>query len=601
MNRFWIASAGIVLLSGCVLRSPDPEKIGKAQAFLDVYTRQYLKLSAEAAEAEWRLNTRIVEGDKSNAQRVEVAQGALADFTGSVRVIEKARTHLEEARHLHPLQEAQLRAILYQAADNPQTVPDLVRTRIKAEAQQTETLFGFPFEIDGKPVTANDIDRVLTESNNEAERLQAWEASKEVGTHLKPGLAELVELRNATVQALDYDNYFQYQVSEYDMTVAEMMGLMGRLLRELRPLYRELHTMARYELAEKFGAEEVPDLIPAHWLPNRWGQSWASMVTVEGFDLDSALAAKQPEWLIRQAERFYISLGFDPLPASFWDKSSLYPLPAGADFKKNNHASAWHMDLQDDVRCLMSVEPNSRWYETTHHELGHIYYYMAYTDPDVPPLLREGANRAFHEAIGSLLGMASMQKSFVQGLGLIPEEAESDEIQALLKEALDFIVFLPFSAGTMTHFEHDLYATDLPIEQYNQRWWEYVAKFQGIAPPRPRGEEFCDAASKTHINNDAAQYYDYALSFIILHQFHAHIAKAFLQQDPRNTNYFGNREIGDFLHGVLKLGATRDWRKVMKESVGGPISAQAILEYFAPLMNHLKQVNAGRTHSLPEF
>ncbi len=296
------------------------------------------------------------------------------------------------ASALNDLQVRQLKAILYAAARNPQTKPELVTARIKADAAQTEALFGFDFKIDGKSVSTNEIDRILEEENKEQVRLAAWNSSKEVGKGLKKGLANLVSLRNETVQALGYKDFFQYQVSDYGMTVPEMMELMRRFARELRPLYRELHTWARYRLAKKFG-KEVPDLLPAHWLPNRWGQSWSSMVKVEGFDLDGVLSSFKPEKLVRQAEDFYVSLGFEALPRSFYERSSLYPLPQGTSYKKNNHASAWHMDLEEDVRCLMSVEPNANWWETTHHELGHIYYYIEYTSPYVPPLLREGANR----------------------------------------------------------------------------------------------------------------------------------------------------------------------------------------------------------------
>jgi peptidyl-dipeptidase A len=184
------------------------------------------------------------------------------------------------------------------------------------------------------------------------------------------------------VQELGYDDYFQYQVSEYDMSTEEMLALNRRFLEELWPLYRELHTWARYELPERYGAE-VPDLLPAHWLPNRWGQSWSAPVSVEGLDLEVALADRDTEWLVRQGEDFFVSLGFDPLPASFYEKSSMYPLPPDAEYKKNNHASAWHMDLGDEMRSLMSVVPTEYWWTTVHHELGHIFYYQAYSRPEV--------------------------------------------------------------------------------------------------------------------------------------------------------------------------------------------------------------------------
>jgi len=598
--KYFLLSILLALLCSCTQPVVQSELVNEVDSFLASYTETYLGLQAKSAEADWSLNTKIVDGDSSNSKAYEEAEGKVAEFTGSVEVIEKARRYLAGRAGLNDLQARQLKAILYAAARNPQTKPGLVKARIKADAAQTEALFGFDFKIDGKSVTTNEIDRILEEEDDEQVRLAAWNSSKEVGKGLKKGLAGLVSLRNQTVQALGYKDFFQYQVSDYGMTVPEMMAQMRRFARELRPLYRELHTWARYRLAKKFG-KDVPELLPAHWLPNRWGQSWGSMVKVEGFDLDGTLSSFKPERLVRQAEDFYVSLGFEPLPGSFYKRSSLYPLPEGTAYKKNNHASAWHMDLQKDVRCLMSVEPNARWWETTHHELGHIYYYIEYTSPRVPPLLREGANRGFHEAIGSLLGLASMQKGFLQGRGLVPADARVDEIQTLLKEALDFVVFIPFSTGTMTHFEHDLYAAALPVSSYNERWWKYAAEFQGISPPVERGEEFCDAASKTHINNDAAQYYDYAISYILLHQFHRHIARKILGQEPRNTNYYGNKKIGAFLGSILKLGATRDWRTVLQESIGEDISAEAMLDYFEPLLQYLRKENAGRRHTLGDI
>jgi len=246
----------------------------------------------------------------------------------------------------------------------------------------------------------------------------------------------------------------------------------------------------------------------------------------------------------------------------------------------------------------MSVLPNEYWYETTHHELGHIYYFMLYTNPDVPPLLREGANRAFHEAIGSMLGMAAMQKPFLQHLDLISADVETDEMQTLLKEALNYAVFIPFGAGTMTQFEHELHSKNLPKDQYNVKWWELVKANQGIVPPTDRGEEFCDASSKTHINNDAAQYYDYALANILLFQIHNHIAKNILNEDPHATNYYGRKDIGEFLKKILSPGASVDWRKLTKDTLGEDISTKGMLEYFEPLMDYLKKKNEGRTHTI---
>ncbi len=597
MSRILAFTLILAMIVACQV--PDRDLQTEVGTFLDTYTARFVELSYASEQAEWESNTRIVEGDDGNRRRTEAANNALAAFTGSRENIEQIQGFLESRSELAPLQVRQLEAALYLAADNPQTVPELVARRIAAEAAQTENLFGFDFRLDGQPVTPNAIDGLLDQSDDPAERRKVWEVSKEVGVELKDGLAELVELRNGTVRALGYDDFFHYQVSDYGMTVDEMMELNKRFVEELWPLYRELHTWARYELAPRYGAE-VPELLPAHWLPNRWGQDWAPLVTVEGLDLDGALADKDAEWVVKQAEEFYVSLGFDPMPQSFWERSSLYPLPADAGYKKNNHASAWHLDLGDDVRSLMSVEPDEGWWMTTHHELGHIYYYMSYSRPEVPVLLRRGANRGFHEAIGYLLGNASLQKPFLAARGLIAADAQSDDVRKLLKEALDSVVFIPWASGTMTHFEHDLYAAGLAKDEYNQRWWQYVRDFQGITPPAERGEEYCDAASKTHINDDPAQYYDYAISYILLHQFHAHIARNLLGEDPHQANYFGRREVGEYLAGILELGGTRDWRELMREKVGEQISAEAMLAYFEPLREYLRAENEGRTYTLPE-
>lgn len=605
MKNYLLSFLAIILIGfvACKTESNPAEvtpEQKEAQAFLDTYTTEYVKLYYASAEASWKTNTEIKEGDTLNAYNSRIADEAMTAFTGSVANIEATKKFLGMKDKLTPLQVRQLEVILYNAGSDPQTVAELVKEKIVASIAQTEKLFGYTFKLNGKNVTTNEIDEILRTETDLKKRLAAWESSKEVGKELKAGLVNLRRLRNSTVQALDYPDYFSYQVSDYGMKTPEMMEMMQRLNQELRPLYRELHTYARYELAKKYGVKEVPDYLPAHWLPNRWGQDWSPMLEVKGINVDSVLATKSPEWIVKAGESLYKSIGFPALPESFWSKSNLYPYPVDSTLKKNNHASAWHLDLDKDVRSLMSVEPNSEWFETSNHELGHIYYYIAYSTPEVPPVLRGGANRAFHEALGSMMGMAAMQKPYLVGQGLVPADAKTDSIQILLKEALNFAVFIPFAAGTMSEFEKALYADNLPENEFNKKWWDLAKKYQGIVPPSDRGEVYCDAASKTHINDDAAQYYDYALSYVILFQLHQHIAEKILHQPPTATNYFGNKDVGAFINTIMASGATKDWREVMKNATGEEMNAKAIVRYFEPLMNWLKEQNKGRTYTLPE-
>ncbi|MBM4166031.1 MAG: M2 family metallopeptidase [Ignavibacteria bacterium] len=565
--------------------------------FLNMYNTTYPKLYAISSEADWKASTDVT--DEHTGQQVG-ANGVLAAFQGSEYVINKCKEFLKQKDKLDAMTRKQLETILRSAALYPGTIPDVVAARVEAESKQGAVLnsFEFHYEKKGEPVkivTPNQLDDILSSSTDLTERKHAWEVSKQTGAALKPGLLQLQSIRNRVATEMGYNSFFDLQVSGYEMSVPEMMTTMKQFNTELKPLYEQLHCWTKNKLAEKF-KQPVPKKIPAHWLGNRWSQAWPGIV--EGVDLNAMFKEKKPEWFIQQAEKFYVSLGMKQLPKTFWEKSDLYELPADAKRKKNTHASAWHMDLQKDVRSLMSVKPDYDWFETTHHELGHIYYYIAYSTPEVPITLREGANRGFHEAIGDLIGIAARQPKYLKEIGVMGNDVKIDQTQYLLNEALDnAVVFIPWSAGVMTHWEHDFYEEKLSADKLNERWWKYVGEFQGVEAPEQRGENFCDAATKTHINDDPAQYYDYAMAFIIKYQLHMYIAKNILHEDPHNCNYYGNKKVGDWLMSILKLGATKDWREVIKEKTGEPISSKAMLEYFSPIMDYLKEQNKGKSVS----
>ncbi len=584
------------------LRGGSTSWQAEADAFLAWYDPEYVRLYTASAEAAWVSSTDVSDAHTEARQH---ADQAMAEMTGAVDVIERARLLLEHRGELAPLTQRQLDHLLFIAAQAPQTQPELAARRVAAEAEQSARLDGYQFcmaraadQTCTQPVSTNDIDEVLMTSTDLDARLQAWNAAKEVGGVLRDGLVELRGLRNGVAQAMGHDDYFTYMVSDYGMTRQEMMEMLERLVVETRPLYTQLHCWARYRLAERYGVAQPPQLIPAHWIGNRWSQSWPGLV--DGVDMDSLITGHDAEWVVHQAERFYVSLGYEQLPPSFWERSDLYPVPEGQPREKNDHASAWHIDLDHDVRSLMSVEPNWEWFTTTHHELGHIYYFMSYSTPEVPVLLRDGANRSYHEGMGDLILLAASQEPYLREVGLLHEDQHIDQMQWLLDSALTGpITFLPWSAGVMTHFEHDLYAENLPPEQFNERWWQYVARYQGVSPPSERPATGCDACTKTHINDDPAGYYDYALANVLVYQLHDHICREILHQDPHACNYYGHTEVGDFLRAIESPGASRDWREVLREHTGHDLTAEPMLEYYRPLLAYLEQQNAGRDCSLP--
>ncbi|MCP4290984.1 MAG: M2 family metallopeptidase [bacterium] len=562
--------------------------------FLDEYNANYRRLWTEFEGANWNAASNI--NEENTAAKI-TASKAMADYVGSRKVIEQLK-NFRGRLDLTQQQDRQIEIAWQLAAHYPGTIPSTVDKLIKTEAALEDSLYSFEYKLvlEGKEpqtLTPNEIDDLLLTSRDLATRQAVWETSKTVGPKLKDNLVEAQTLRNAVAREMGYSSFYALEVADYDLTSEEMSRLMDDVVAGIMPLYQQLHCWVKYELAARYNVEEVPQRIPAHWLGNRWGQEWPGII--DGIDLDGMFRDVQPQWMIEQAERFYTSMGFEPLPLTFWGRSDLFELPADATRKKNTHASAWHIDLDQDVRSLMSVKSNFNWFQTTHHELGHIYYYLAYSREDVPPILRTGANRAFHEGVGTLIELASSQVPYMQQIGLLSLEETPEEIRWLLTQALQGpVVFLPFACGTMAHWEHDFYEEDLPRHQMNTRWWEYVARYQGLEPPTARGEEYCDPATKTHIIDDPAQYYDYALSSVILHQLHRYICREILDQDVRSANYFGNQQVGMYLHSILQLGATKDWKVVMQQATGEDLSSSALLEYFDPLMVWLQEQNQGR-------
>jgi peptidyl-dipeptidase A len=587
-SKTLLTCAGLALVA-LSLQAATPVQ-ERADRFLLLVNAGYQALYRVSSEAQWLASTDVTPVHDASA---EVAGRAYAAFNGNPALITEARALLDQRAQLDPVTVRQLEHVLLNAAEGPMTNPDLVAARIAAETHQASVLNSFEFTLRGKPITVNQIDDLLATSTGLAERQIVWEASKQSGPALKPGLVKLQALRNGVAQELGYADYFALQAAGYGLTTGEIVKLQDDFMREMRPLYLQLHTWAKYELAKKYH-QPVPKRIPAHWINNRWSQEWTGLVAAA--NLDDRFKSRTPEWIIKTAEQFYTGLGLDPLPATFWTKSDLYPVPAGDPRKKNTHASCWHIDLGNDIRSLQSIEANSEWFYAAHHELGHGYYFMSYTRPEVPPLLRTGANPSFHEGIGELISLASSQVPYLQTLGVLPADFKADQTAFLLNDALaNSVPFIFWASGTMTHWEADVYAKKLPPEQWNARWWQYVRDFQGIEPPAPRSEEWCDAATKTHINDTPCYYYSYAIATVLKFQLHEYIARNFLHQPPQSCNYANNKQVGAFLKAIMEKGATEDWRKVLRDATGEDLSTRAMVEYFKPLQAWLEEQNRGRT------
>ena len=300
---------------------------------------------------------------------------------------------------------------------------------------------------------------------------------------------------------MGYHSFFALQVADYGMTVDEMMTLLDDTLATTKPLYDGLHCWAKNQLAARY-KQPAPRLIPAHWIGNRWAQSWPGLV--EAASLDPLFKGASPESIVKSAESFYVSLGFPKLPPSFWESSDLYPGAARRRAQEERHASAWHIDREQDVRSLMSVEPNEQWFGTSHHELGHIYYYLAYSRPEVPFLLRDGRQPRLPRG-DRRAGAAGQPADALPGEGRPPpggQGARSVRLAAAVRAGLDRVPALV--GGDDEPLRARPLRERAAARRMADRWWDYVAAFQGVTPAAGRDPELCDACTKTHINDDPA-------------------------------------------------------------------------------------------------
>ncbi|HCJ21335.1 MAG TPA: peptidyl-dipeptidase, partial [Erythrobacter sp.] len=295
--------------------------------------------------------------------------------------------------------------------------------------------------------------------------------------------------------------------SNYDMDPDQFAAETERMWQEVKPLYMALHTYVRGKLNAKYGAEVQPadGPIRADLLGNMWAQEWGNiypLVAPEGagdigYDLTDLIAAKGLDeiQMVRTGEGFFSSLGFEPLPDTFWERSQFVK---PRDREVVCHASAWDVDNVDDLRIKMCIKKNADDFVTIHHELGHNYYQRAYNQQDYLHL--NGANDGFHEAIGDMIALSITPEYLVQ-IDMLDEAdvpSADKDIGLLLRQAMDKVAFLPF--GLMVdRYRWQLFDGTIPADQLNKGWNDLRLEYQGIVPPVERDESGFDAGAKYHI------------------------------------------------------------------------------------------------------
>jgi peptidyl-dipeptidase A len=454
---------------------------------------------------------------------------------------------------------------------------------------------------DGKCLDITAMESLFATDRNPNDLLDMWVGWHKVGAPMRDRYARLVDLANKGAREMGFADVGALWRSNYDMPPDQFSAELERLWQQVRPLYLSLHAYVRTQLGKKYGTNVVPPngMIPAHLLGNMWAQEWGNIYPLvapgqQTGSIDLTALLKQhnvaPIGMVHYGENFFKSLGFAPLPQTFWERS-LFTKPADRDVVC--HASAWDVDNKDDLRLKVCLQVRADDFITVHHELGHNFYQRAYKNQ--PTLFEDGANDGFHEAIGDTIALA-VTPEYLHEVGLlaqVPPANNTSDIALLLKQALDKVAFLPFGL-LIDQWRWRVYSGEIKPADYNKSWWEMREKYQGVSPPVSRSEADFDPGAKYHVPGNVP-YTRYFLARILQFQFYRAMCREAGYKGPLyRCTFYNSKAAGDRLNKMLEMGRSRPWPEALKELTGEDhMDAGAMLEYFAPLQAWLDQQNKG--------
>lgn len=446
-----------------------------------------------------------------------------------------------------------------------------------------------------------EMSNIMATSRDPELLLEMWQGWRLVSPPMKDLYVEQAQLANEGAQELGFSDISELWRGSYDMPADDFSNELDRLWGQVKPFYDALHCHVRAELGEQYGTDLVPQdkAIPAHLLGNMWGQTWGNVYDIvkpqqelEVIDVTKALEQHHYDEvkMVKQAESFFSSLGFEPLPETFWQRSQ-FSQPADRDVVC--HASAWNLDDKDDLRIKMCIQKTGEEFAVIHHELGHNYYQRAYKDQ--PLLYRGSANDGFHEAIGDTISL-SITPKYLKQIGLVDNIPDSsNDIGMLLKLALDKIAFVPF--GLMVdQWRWKVFSGEVTPENYNTAWWKLREKYQGLMAPIERSDDDFDPGAKYHVPANTP-YTRYFLAHILQFQFHKELCKIAGDEGPvHRCSIYGSKEAGKALNDMLELGQSKTWQQALDTLTGkDQMDASAIMDYFAPLKVWLDEQNKNRS------
>ena len=579
-----------------VARAPAPAAVpspAEAKAFVDKAEADLAAISVYANKVAWTQATYITPDTEWLAARA----GAESNDMATRYAVEASRF---DRTAVDPVTRRKLellkRNVTLPAPQRPGAADEMatIRTRLSS------TYSTGKFEYGGKTLTLNDAEDIMASSRDPAELKAVWEGWHSISPVMKPDYARLVALANEGSGQLGYKDTGALWRSGYDMDPDAFAADTDRLWKQVEPFYKNLHCYVRARLNEKYGDAVQPRTGPirADLLGNMWAQAWGNIYPVvapkdekSGYSLDQLLTGHGYDAvkMTKTGENFYSSLGFDPLPQTFWERSML---TRPRDREVVCHASAWDVDDRDDIRIKACLKVNADDFYTVHHELGHNYYQRAYKDQ--PYLFRDGANDGFHEAIGDFAGLSALTPTYLHQIGLLDRvPGDEGDIPFLLKMALDKIAFLPFGY-MIDKWRWQVFDGELTPATYNEGWWKLRRQYQGVVPPGPRPADAFDPGAKYHIPGNTP-YMLYFLAYIYEFQFHRVACRQMGWKGPlHRCSVYGQKDVGEKFNRMLEMGQSKPWPDAMQTFTGErQADASAITEYFAPLNVWLTRQNKG--------
>jgi peptidyl-dipeptidase A len=609
-----IAAAATILavFPGCTRQSDSTSRaprgragIAEARTFLDSAERTLADLNYRASTAAWVAATYITDDTEllsADAQeRLNVAVQQLA--VGTQRFTRTALPPLERRK-----MELLRLSLVAPPPGDPAKASELTKLTVGLEADYGRGRYCRrgalgSTDMSGKDSTCyqiGDLSKALAESRDPRVLLDAWRGWHSIAPPMRDRYSRFVELSNEGARTLGFDDLGTMWRSAYDMPPDAFAADVERLWKQVEPLYVALHAFVRTRLNAQYGDSIVPrdGLIPAHLLGNMWAQEWGNIYGVvapagstRSYDLTSLLRAKRMDQvaMVRTAEGFFTSLGFDSLPPTFWERSMIVK-PRDRDVVC--HPSAWDIDAKDDLRIKMCTEVTGEDFVTVHHELGHNFYQRAYNQQ--PTLFQNGANDGFHEAIGDAVAL-SITPAYLVRIGLLDREPPtSADTALLLQQAMDKVAFLPFGL-LIDQWRWKVFSGEITPADYNKGWWDLRARYQGIKPPMARSEADFDPGAKYHVPANVP-YTRYFLARILQFQFYRAMCRDAGHVGPlHRCSFYGSREAGARLARMLQSGQSQPWQETLFAMTGERnIDAAALIDYFAPLKTWLDAQNAGK-------